>query len=187
MEENSILSYRNLLSGFLSECLPPHLKELHGLDKPEVILSKIEEKQKELDALNNIPSEELIEKKIANYHRWMADVESKLTVDQKLLREDYNNTIAELRKWQPKFASSEHSRIRLIACLKNKMEYALYEWMNLPEDYNAEFAKRQIDRDKKELTNWIEELKSKYPIALEYYKEKDLLESQLKQDLGMLT
>ena len=67
------------------------------------------------------------------------------------------------------------------------MEYALYEWMNLPEDYNAEFAKRQIERDKKELLNWIEELKSKYPIAVEYYKERDILESQLKQDLGMLT
>ena len=71
-------------------------------------------------------------------------------------------------------------------CLKNKTEYALYEWMNLPDDYNAEFAKRQIDREKKELANWIEELKNKYPIAVEYFKERDLLESQLMQDLEQL-
>ena len=186
MDNNPILSYHNLLSSFLTDCLPPHLKELQGLDKPEIILARVAEKQKELDALNNIPLEELIKKKIVDYHKWMEEVESKLTVDQKLLREDCNNTIAELRKWEPKFASSEHSKVRLMECLKNKTEYALYEWMNLPDDYNAEFAKRQIDREKKELANWIEELKNKYPIAVEYFKERDLLESQLMQDLEQL-
>jgi hypothetical protein len=141
-----------------------------------------------LDSLNNTALEEQIQSYIASYHEWKEDVETRLTAEQKLLRDKCNTTLAELYSWEPLSDSSIYFKRSLINLIKNYLSLSLYakEWFIHPETPDAESAKYEIESYKKELTEWIEKLKVKYPIAIEIQRERDLLESQLRQDFELL-
>jgi hypothetical protein len=180
-----VLTYKR----FLDDCLPKHLKDVaHGIDSPETILTSIDEVQKKLDYINNIPLEEHIENCITGYYKWMENAESRLADDQKLLREKCNKIINDLHKWEPISESSKYYKDKLIFHLKTLLSQSIYarELYVHPETPDAKSAEREIMCKKKELTEWIEHLKSQYPIAVEIKKERDLLESQLLQDLELL-
>ena len=104
------------------------------------------------------------------------------------MREKCDKTINDLRKWEPVSESLNCFKIRLIDHIINLLSQSLCtrEWFIHPETPDAKSAEREIMGKKKELTEWIENLKNKYPIAVEIKKERDLLESQLRQDLELL-
>jgi hypothetical protein len=195
MSFNAILLEQNTkevawtYKSILNDCLPNHLKDLApDMDSPDTILSHINELQKKLDSLNNTPLEEQIQSYITSYNEWKEDAETRLTDEHKLLRDKCNTTLAELYRWEPLSESSIYFKRSLINLIKNYLSQSLYarELFIHPETPDAESAKYKIESHKKELTDWIEKLKIKYPISLEIQRERDLLESQLLQDLELL-
>ena len=178
-------TYKSILDDFL----PNNLRKLApGMDTPETILSRISELQKKLDLLNNTPIDEQIQNYIGSYDEWMKDAETRLTEEQKLLRNKCSNTLADLYNWQPLTESSKYFKRSLIHLIKNFLARSLYsrELFIHPETPDSESAMYEIESHKKELTEWIEKLKVKYPIAIEIQRERDLLESLLRQDLELL-
>lgn len=180
-----VLTYKR----FLDDCLPEHLKEVaHGMDSPEIIMNQISEVQKKLDYLNNTPLNELIENYITGYHKWREEAETRLTDEQKILKDSCNKTISELSKWKPVSESSKYYKEKLISSIKNLLSQSIYarEWFVHPETPDAESAEGEIMKRKKQLTEWSQNLKNKYPIALEIKRERELLEINLIQDLELL-
>lgn len=171
----------------MSDCLPEQAKAGTELGFNAVhYLESIASQQKELDFLNNIPLEELLEKEIADYYKWMERVEATLSEEKKIMREKCNNTIAELKNWHPEAECSKQLKIKLIELIKNNIEYALYDWTGHPEVFTPEFAERQILIRKEDLTQGIVNAKRNYLSALEYEKEISLLEIQLQHDLELM-
>jgi len=180
-----VLTYKR----FMDDCLPEHLKKVaHGIDSPESIQIRIVKLQSKLDYFNNTPLEEQIENDIKGYHKWREDAETRLTDEQKLLREKCNKTIDELRKWEPVSESSKYFKSRLIFLIKDLLSQSIYarEWFVHPETPDAKSAEFEITSRKKELTEWIANLKSEYPLAVEIKTERDILERRLLQDLEQL-
>ena len=175
---------------FLDDCLPEHLRKVvHGMNNPEIILARIEEVQKKLDYLNNTPLEEQIESYIKGYQKWREDSETRLTDEQKNLRDRCNNTINELCKWEPVSETSIYFKGRLIDHIKDLLFQSIYarELFIHPETPDAESAEADIINRKKRLTEWVGNLKRQYPIAVEIKKERALLEGQLLQDLELMS
>ena len=174
---------------FLDDYLPEHLKQVaHGIDSPEIILNRIDRVQKKLDYINNTPLEEQIENYIKGYQKWREDSETRLTDEQKNLRDRCKNTINELYKWEPLTESSIYFKGRLIDHIKALLAQSIYarELFIHPETPDAESAEREIVFRKKRFTEWIKNLKRKYKIAIELKKERDILEIQLRWDLELL-
>jgi hypothetical protein len=180
-----VLTYKR----FIDDCLPEHLKKVApGMDSPESIQIRITKLQSKLDYLNNTSREEQIENYITGYQKWREDVETRLTEEQKLLREKCNKTINDLRKWEPVSESSKYYKGRLIFLIKDLLAQSIYarEWFVHPETPDTKSAEREIMNRQKELTEWIENLKNEYPMALEIKKERELLENKLMHDLELL-
>jgi len=171
----------------LDKYLPQHLKEASGnYYTPDNIINQIIAKQKTLDEYADAKLEELIKKEILTHRKWIQQVEKELTDEQKMMKAKCNDTIAELEEWKPEAESSNHLKSLLIKQIRDYIDYNLYEMLEVPTILTFEHAKSRILKHKEELTESIEQLRKKYSNALEYQKQKNILESQLLRDLELL-
>ena len=178
-----VWEYKYLLDEFLQKDWQVITK---SLDSPEIIASKIADKEKQFAEMSSKTMQELVKAELERNHRTLSEYEANLTDEQKVIREECNKTITELEQWRPQSESSEHVKAHVIQMIKDKRDYLLYEWTCFPEPYTAEQAEKRVTKNKVELENWIKRLKHDYPIAVEYYKQLLILENQLKEDLELL-